>query len=370
MSNIVESTLARGDAKKLVGRIYRLRMVGLGLGAIAVGAVLHQNDAAPWVWLLLLFNGYLWPHLAWWMASRSASPVRVEHRNLVIDSAMGGVWVVLMQFSLVPSIVVMTMLSMDKVGVGGWRLLLRSSLAAVLAGGVVLLICLLHGGWLLRPEARMSTILATFPLLVVYPLLISAASHGVAVRERSQRRELQRLAAVDPATGLLNRPSWEHSVVLELARMQRHDVPATLMMIDIDHFKHINDNYGHPVGDEVIRVMARAIGTCIREGDVVCRYGGDEFGLLLVNASAGAALATAERLRTRAAAATFAAAPGLRCSVSIGLGTAKRDLADARAWIERADAALYRAKTAGRNRICVDEGPPEEPVLPSLQNDR
>lgn len=369
MSDSAKSAPIRVDAQHFVKRVHRLRMAGLGLGAIAVGGVLHQNGAALPIWILLLFNGYVWPHLARWLASRATSPVRAEYRNLIVDSAMGGMWVVLMQFSLVPSIVLMTMLSMDKIGVGGWRLLTRSSLGALLAGGATLAICLLWGEWTLKPEARMSTILATFPLLVVYPLLISTASHGLAVRERMHRRELERLAAVDPATGLLNRPSWEHAVVRELARMQRHGVPATLMMIDIDHFKDINDNYGHPVGDEVIRGMARAIRTCVREGDLACRYGGDEFSVLLANVSSRAAQATAERLRTRVAAATFAAAPGLRCSISIGLGGATRDMADARAWIERADAALYKAKMAGRNRVCLDESPMEEAVLPSLQSD-
>ncbi len=356
------------EALRFIGRTHRLRVLGLGLGAIAVGAVLYENGASLPVWSLLLFDGFIWPHLAYLIAFRSAAPVRAEERNLIIDSAMGGLWVVLMRFGLVPSIVLMTMLSMDKISVGGWRLLWRASAAALLAGGVTLAVCLLLGGWAPKPEVSMSSLAAAVPLLVAYPLLISSATQGLARRERMHRRELERLAAIDPATGLLNRPNWEHAVVRELARMQRHGVPASLVMIDIDHFKDINDGYGHPVGDEVIRLMARAILTCVREGDVACRYGGDEFGILLTDTNGKAALATAERLRARVAAATFSASPGLRCSVSVGIGSATRDLADARNWIERADAALYKAKTTGRNRIWLDEGPTADPVLSSLQN--
>lgn len=360
---------ATAETLRFVGRVHRLRLLGLGLGAVAVGAVLYENGASLPVWALLAFDGFIWPHLAYLIASRSAVPVLAEERNLVVDSAMGGLWVVLMQFSLVPSVILMTMLSMDKISVGGWRLLARASAAAVLAGAATLAVCLLlQGGWTPKPEASMPSLVAALPLLVAYPLLISAATHGLARRERMHRRELERLTAIDPATGLLNRPNWEHAVVRELTRMQRHGVPAVLMMIDIDHFKDINDGYGHPAGDEVIRLMARAILTCVREGDVACRYGGDEFGVLLANSGGKAALATAERLRARVAAATFSASPGLRCSVSVGIGGATRDLADARSWIERADAALYRAKTAGRNRIWLDEGPSAEPVLSSLQN--
>lgn len=361
-----QSASAAIDALRFVGRVHRLRMLGLGLGAIAVGAVLRQNGASAFAWVLLLFDGYVWPHLAYLLASRARTPLRAEGRNLIIDSAMGGVWVVLMQFSLIPSVVLMTMLSLDKIGVGGWRLLWRGCVAALAAGAVTLAACLALGGWTPKPEAATSTLVAAIPLLVVYPLLISAASHGIARRERAHRRELERLAAIDPATGLLNRPNWEHAVVRELARMQRHGVPAALLMIDIDHFKDINDRYGHPAGDEVIRLMARAILTCVREGDVACRYGGDEFGILLTDANGRTALATAERLRTRIAAATVSTEPAMRCSVSVGIGSASRDLADARSWIERADAALYRAKTAGRNRTSLDEGPLVEAGLSSL----
>lgn len=342
--------------QRFVARVHRLRALGLGLGTLAVGAVLHQNGAGLPVWALLLFNGLLWPHLARLISSHSDDPPRTELRNLLLDSAMGGVWVVLMQFSLLTSVLLLTMLAIDKISVGGWRFLGRSAAVGLVACVATLAICLLFGDWTPRLDSTMPVIVAALPLLVVYPLVISSSTHALSSRVRRQNRELERLAAIDPATGLLNRPNWERAVVTELARAQRLGTPASLLMIDIDRFKEINDGHGHPAGDEVIRAVAHTILTCIREDDVACRYGGDEFGMLLSNAGVQAATATAERLRSRVAAAVIAGAPGLRCSLSVGVAAAVAELPDARTWIERADAALYRAKAEGRGRVWRSPG--------------
>ena len=162
---------------------------------------------------------------------------------------------------------------------------------------------------------------------------------------------LARQTRVDASTGILNRPSWEAAVESELRRFKRGGASASLMMIDIDHFKTINDEHGHLAGDEVIRAAAAVIQSCIREVDVAGRYGGDEFGLLLVHTGTHAALVAAERIRQRLAETAFDRAPGVRCTLSIGVATATRAMEDVHAWISEADSALYQAKTLGRNRI-------------------
>jgi diguanylate cyclase len=333
-------------------RAHRLRTLGLGLGALAVAGVFHQNGASWQIWALLLFNGFVWPHLARLISSYSDDPQQSEVRNLFVDSAMGGAWVVLMQFNLLTSVLLLSMLAIDKISVGGWRFLLRSMAVGVAAGAVVLAACVASGDWVIwRLDSTMPAILSALPMLAIYPMVISTSTHALAKRVRRQNRELERRAAIDPATGLLNRPSWERAVARELALAQRHGRPAALLMIDIDRFKDINDGYGHPAGDEVIRATARVIKSCIRDGDVACRYGGDEFGVLLTNAGVQAALATAELARARVAATVFAGRSLLNCTLSVGVAVAAADLPDARTWIERTDAALYRAKTAGRDRV-------------------
>jgi diguanylate cyclase len=162
---------------------------------------------------------------------------------------------------------------------------------------------------------------------------------------------LARQTRVDASTGLLNRPSWEAAVESELRRFKRGGASASLMMIDIDHFKTINDRHGHLAGDEVIRTAAAVIQSCIRDMDVPGRYGGDEFGLLLVHTGTHAALVAAERIRQRLAETTFDRAPDAQCTLSIGIATATRTMEDVHAWISEADSALYQAKTLGRNRI-------------------
>jgi hypothetical protein len=111
---------------RFVERIFRLRVFGLALGFFAVAGVLWQDGADAWTWTLLAINGFLWPHLARQLALSGADPERTEVRNLLVDSAMGGVWIALMRFNVVPSMLLLVMLAVDKISVGGWRLLGRA----------------------------------------------------------------------------------------------------------------------------------------------------------------------------------------------------------------------------------------------------
>ena len=331
---------------RFVERIFRLRALGLGLGFFVVAAVLYQNGAPPWTWVLLAIDGFLWPHLARQISLSSADPERAEINNLIIDSAMGGVWIALMRFNLLPSVLLLVILATDKISVGGWSLFTRSFALQVAACAVTAA----ANGFAYDPESSTPVILFSLPFLIGYPLAVSTATFALARRATQHNRMLARQTRVDPSTGLLNRPSWEAAVDSELRRFKRGGATAALLMIDIDHFKEINDHYGHLAGDEVIRTTAAVIRGCLREIDIPGRYGGDEYGVLLVHTGTHAALAAAERIRQRIAEAFFERAPGVRCTLSIGIAIAARGTEDVHAWISQADAALYQAKTAGRNR--------------------
>ena len=163
-------------------------------------------------------------------------------------------------------------------------------------------------------------------------------------------RELERLSRTDRLTQLNNRGYWEERLQREFKLFQREQRKVSLVMFDIDHFKRVNDNFGHPVGDEVIRVVANCLRQCLRETDIGGRYGGEEFAAILVGADAEGALVFAERLRLHVAAqCVLCQGEEIRITVSVGVAELTPDARDPDTWLARADQALYRAKSAGRN---------------------
>src|SRR3546814_9912519 len=105
----IESQLSESRDREFIGRMHRMRTLGLGVGMLPIASVLYANDASAWAWGLLLFNGLAWPHVAWWLARRSHDPRGAEFRNLILDSAAGGAWIEGMQFNLLPRALLVTM---------------------------------------------------------------------------------------------------------------------------------------------------------------------------------------------------------------------------------------------------------------------
>lgn len=167
---------------------------------------------------------------------------------------------------------------------------------------------------------------------------------------------LQELALHDGLTGLLNRRHWENCLEREFARHTRYSSSASLVLFDIDHFKQLNDTYGHQAGDEVIRQVARVTRQMVRDTDYAGRYGGEEFVVLLPDTSLDGAALFAERLRKAIELLSMQHEnQSLCCSVSIGVASIRVDMTDHRMLIEAADKALYQAKSAGRNQVIISE---------------
>ena len=172
------------------------------------------------------------------------------------------------------------------------------------------------------------------------------------------------LSSRDPLTGLFNRRQFEASLDSEIDRVARTGESALLLLLDIDHFKRVNDTYGHAAGDVVIRHIGQALQDCVRPMDTVARLGGEEFGAVLPNCPASFGQAVADRVRRAIADTVVLAAPGQRISVTVSVGGAFAPQwvrSSSHLWMERADQQLYRAKAAGRNRICL-ESPPNSGV--------
>ena len=178
---------------------------------------------------------------------------------------------------------------------------------------------------------------------------------ALALNNALSHDRLQRLAALDPLTGIYNRRFGMGRLVEEFGRAVRTDTPLGVVMFDIDHFKSVNDVYGHRVGDRVLTAVAKAAKQVLREGDVLTRYGGEEFLVVLPGASTDDSAAVAERIR-RIVSETKVGADGrtLSVTVSVGVTSHPRDHVDhPEELVEHADTALYRAKAAGRDRVVV-----------------
>ncbi len=181
------------------------------------------------------------------------------------------------------------------------------------------------------------------------------------------RSHLQRLAALqdmavrDGLTRCFNHKYFKLRVEQELQRARRYKTPFSVAIIDADHFKNINDTWGHASGDAVLIRLANLISAGVRSSDVVARYGGEEFGLLLIEAGAKEAEIVTSRLRERIASEPFAlpeldGLPGPRVPVTVSIGIAQFEPSDTvQSLIQRADSAMYQAKTGGRNRVCVSQ---------------
>lgn len=192
-------------------------------------------------------------------------------------------------------------------------------------------------------------------MVVVAALLIGGLLAGILISRRHQRA-LQEVARKDSLTGLNNRRR-----TVELAKEVFQDAASTgkkaaVAIVDLDHFKQINDTWGHGAGDRVLTEFARILQSNVREGDIVGRWGGEEFLVVLPDTSAEEAATVIERVRAALAAQAFPLAPALRATCSAGLAVGHAPVTGFRLLLDRADNALYRAKAEGRNRVCVHDG--------------
>ena len=327
-------------------RVYQFRALGMGLGILPLAVVLTELGASWPAWGWAVFCSLVWPHLAYQLSSRSSDPFRAELRNLAIDSALAGSLVPLMDFNLLPSAILLTVVSADKINTGVRGLWLRS--IPRMAFGILAMGALT--GFSMHPATSMTAMLASLPIMVIHTLAVSIGSYRLIRKVQSQNVRLDELSRVDSLTGLDSRGHWQDQASLLLSSFSTGTSAASMLLIDADHFKQGNDRHGHASGDDVLRAIGLAIKASLPPGSHAGRIGGDEFAVVLP-IPADAAVAVAERILARVASLEFPQAAALTCSVSIGIAEPVAIDPSLRAWLEAADHALYRAKAAGRNRI-------------------
>ncbi|UVJ42974.1 diguanylate cyclase [Pseudomonas sp. LS1212] len=336
-----------GKGLSFAKRIYLPRIVGLAIGLLSVLAAIYPLDLPGWVWALLFFNGLAWPHLAYRLSSRAREPYQAERRNLIYDSLLGGFWAATMQFNPLPTVTILSMMAMNNVAAGGHRLLVQGLLAQ--GTGMLVSITLLGPG--LELNATPLQIYACLPMLTLYPLAVGSVCYGLAIKLSEHKRTLRALSLTDSLTGLLNHGSWKDLLHLKFHKCRQERCEAVIAVIDIDHFKQINDSYGHIVGDCVLRQLSAELKRNLRENDLAGRYGGDEFCVILPYSTLSQAIEIMERLRQSISNYRNEQLPELRVSLSIGLASCRNEFADPAAWLNEADKALYAAKNSGRDKV-------------------
>jgi diguanylate cyclase (GGDEF)-like protein len=189
-------------------------------------------------------------------------------------------------------------------------------------------------------------------LLII--IIVVLTSFGLLLMHKDRAEdEVHKLATMDPLTGVFNRRTFIDLAERELARCRRSNTPIRLLMMDLDHFKRVNDTLGHMVGDDVIKAFAQTVADCLRREDMLVRYGGEEFCVLLPGADAGTALTLAERIRAAIDNSRMQTRRGpVHITTSIGIcGDEANAIDSIDSLLSCADGALYLAKAAGRNQV-------------------
>ena len=184
--------------------------------------------------------------------------------------------------------------------------------------------------------------------IILYDVTDIAANRNALEKANS---ELETLSRTDRLTKLNNRGYWEECLAQEFSRYKRYDTISSVIMFDIDHFKKVNDTYGHQAGDEVIRQVSQALTDNLRKTDIAGRYGGEEFGVILGNTDAESAMVFCERVRKQIEAMDVVHdGKVIKFTISLGISQAVASTDNYTDWLEQSDQALYASKEGGRNQ--------------------
>jgi diguanylate cyclase len=224
----------------------------------------------------------------------------------------------------------------------------------LLSGGILFAISFSLFAFLLQKNSLLPAleIVLSGSVLTLFQLQSLAKKENVLLEQENM--ELNRLASIDPLTSLYNRRAFQRAYSSELERIRRYsgEFPV-IALFDLDHFKNVNDTYGHDVGDEVLKVFSRILRDNVRSMDVVSRWGGEEFTVLLPSTSREGSVRVLNLVREVFSREKYSQAEGLVVTVSIGAAIVDNDTISVEEVMKKADEALYEAKESGRNRVCV-----------------
>lgn len=347
-------------------RIYPGRAIGLILTFISFYPAMQSLQQPLWVWCGFAAYCFLWPHMAFFYSTMFGDDVTSGKRQLLFDCIACGFWVAAIDFNLIPSAVILTMVALNNISTGGISFLALGVLFECLGLAVGVAVF----GWNPHFESSLYDSLASLPTLVLYPLTIGFMNYQFAMRNHEQKKQLHQLSRTDGLTGLYNRRYWQSRALEEFERCNRHEHKSVLIMIDIDHFKNINDTFGHNTGDDAIRGLGDILQRQLRNIDITGRFGGEEFAVILTGTDLNEAKKVAERLRVAVASDVIGTHIPVRCTISLGVAEIDKNMLSLEDWISAADSALYQAKERGRNGCCFYAPSKELRIVPTNKNSR
>jgi len=360
----------------LVQMHHRMRAISFALLFVAASLHIAGKDYSLSFWLGLVLVLLVYPHIQYYRACRAGNSVQVEMTSLLMDSILLGAFVAALQFPLWLTFSAIQGTLSNNAANKGWRGVGETILA--LLGGALLWVAVM--GFRFSPETDWPTTLFCIAGLTWYLMTMGVMGFTrnrylrqtrVTLQAREQellsaneclrknldeidvlQEQLRIQANLDPLTSLYNRRYLDSTLERELARCRREGQSLSLILVDIDHFKKINDTYGHQAGDAVLIQLSAILGGMARSGDVACRYGGEEFLLLMPTMSLDVAKERAEDLRAMFGGMTLPFGDfRLQTTISIGISVYPGHGTSADELIKCADRALYQAKHGGRNRV-------------------
>ena len=374
MQRLADLWLGTDPAQRLRLRQTSLAMALMGLCAPVMHYCVHiaqgERGLALWTWTVLSVGGmvllYACIRSGWSCCLRDPSMTAWQIAFAITSAAFGYALAGPMRGAVFPVLTLILMFGMFQLRPRAAYAL--SLFALVLFAGVMAVMAVREPARY-APEVEIGHFLMLAVMLPAVAMLMARMSR---IRQRlSQQREelaralaqLQVIATRDELTGLPNRRQMQALMDQELLRSQRHRHDFCIAVLDLDHFKLVNDTHGHAAGDEVLRRFAAAAQAALRGTDVLARWGGEEFLVLLPDTGMPLARSGMERLREQIAAMPVDLASGARVSLTVSIGlTGYRRGETLAQTLARADQWLYQAKAEGRNRTCIDPGPDAAPV--------
>lgn len=336
--------------KSLPARVYGHRIIGMALAGLPVAAVLYKQESSYIAWTWWFVSCFVWPHLAYFRSKKSNNAYLSERSNFTFDSFLAGTFLPLIHFNLLASFILVAISTADKINTGIRNLWLYGSIYLLLG----LVFCGLLAGFQIELESDLLIVLSILPITILHTLLVSISSHKLIRKVHIKNQKLDELSRKDPLTQLFNCRVWQEDSKKLFQQRQLDNQPVSLLLIDIDDFKSVNDSFGHSAGDELLLEISAIISGHETDGAMAGRIGGDEFSLVLP-VTKSTALAIGQDILEKIRTITLPISETRYYSVSIGIASSDRELANFREWFDIADKALYQAKDSGRNQIVVAE---------------
>lgn len=335
---------------RYIKRVFFLRQTGTLLCYPPILSALLENEATLILHILLILNMLIWPYLALQISKHSTSPPRTEKYNLILDAGMGGGWIACMGASPFPSAIIIAVQIADRFAAGGWKML-RPALLCQLS---VFIAIWLLAGKNLTTDFSNRTVWLTLPLATVYPVLLSVVSRRLSSRIRERCESLERLALMDPGLDLPNRRFFEQKLAKAYQATSEGENCSYLMLIDVDNFKNINDNYGHEAGDALLARISSTLRDSIEQQDIPARFGGDELAIIIRDSTDENVVLKATEIQKKILNIFLPSYRDIHCTVSIGISSA-RGKGSITEWFHDADTMLYNVKRNGKNGYRLHE---------------